>query len=245
MRRTTTIAALCVALTGLAAPAAADARFRVQNKLFDVQVKGYQLTTWSHDHPSRGGCDSNRKGGGREVMRFTSKKVRLRGMWVGGFAPTFSGAKLGVVGKIPLRTRITRSGEMQNWGGQICSYGDGTGGQKEKPKDCGTKYSNALRTTLEYDPASKTSLGLGRDFGNPDDVFENCPAGPLMWPKAQVLSAKGKRLGRRMSYRRLFNGDQQHILRMGSVVDNTTFETPARTEVGWQVTITRVVKKKK
>jgi hypothetical protein len=234
-----TITALGLSLAALSAPAAAEA-LSVKNSRFDVSVKGYQLTTWSHDHPARGGCDSNTKGSGREVMRFTSKPVRLRGMWVKGFYPTFSGAKLGSVGKIPLRTRITRTGDYTHWGGQICSYGDGNGSQQPPAKDCGTKYSSALKTTLEYDPGNKVSLGLGRDFGNPDDVFTNCPAGPLMWPKAQVLSAKGKRLGRRVSYRDLFFGPRRHILRMGSKVDNTTYETPAETEVGWEVTITRV-----
>jgi hypothetical protein len=243
MTRKSSLVAAAAALVALAAPAAADAKFRVENTKFDVSVKGYQLSTWSHSHTATGGCDVNSAGGGREVMRFRSKPTRMSGLYLPGTGtvPTFHrlGAPLGKDG-IPLRTRITRSGDLKSWGGQVCSYGDGTGGPGEKPKDCGTRYSNALSAPLDYDLKGKQTLGLNQDFGTPPDPFSNCPAGPLMFPKVVTYGARVKRLGRRLPYRELFHGPRRHILRFGTTLPNDTFETPAKTEVGWEITITRV-----
>jgi hypothetical protein len=238
-----TAALLATAALALPATAGAAGRIHVTRAHFDVSIKGYQLSTWSHSHTATGGCDSNVAGGGREVMRFRSKTTRMSALYVtpGGTVPTFHrlGAPLGKDG-IPLRTRITRSGDLKTWGGPICSYGDGTGGETPKAKDCGTRTSNALSAELEYDLKGKQSLGLGSDFGEAKDPFANCPAGPLMFPKAINYGKGFKRLGRKLTYRELFHGPRRHILRFGTTLPNDTFETPAKTEVGWEMTITRV-----
>jgi hypothetical protein len=234
-----------IAAAALAAPASAGAAggIHVTRAHFDVSVKGYQLSTWTHQHTAGGGCDSNSAGSGREVMRFRSRTTRMSALYVtpGGGYPTFHrlGAPLGK-DAIPLRTRITRTGDLKSWGGPICSYGDGTGVTAEKPKDCGTRYSNALSAELQYDLKGKQVLGLGRDFGRANDPFENCPSGPLMFPNVVTYGKGLKSLGRKLPYRELFHGPRRHILRFGTTLPNDTFETPAKTEVGYEITITRV-----
>jgi hypothetical protein len=234
-----TVAATLAAAVALTAPTAASAKLRVENAMFDVSIKGYQVTTWSQSHESRGGCDVNTKGSGSETMRFRSRKVRLRSIWVHGQSPLFvsAGADADPRVRVPLRTRVTRQGDVAQWG-DPCSEGDGTG-TGPAAKDCGTKYSNALAAQILYESRDPTRLGLGSDFGSPPDLFANCPAGPLMWPKA-VTTNNGRMLGRRVGYRELFHGAQQHILRIGATIPNDTFEVQAKTEVGWELTITRV-----
>ena len=176
-------------------------------------------------------------------MRFRSKTTRMSAFSItpGGGIPVFHrvGAPLGK-SAVPLRTRITRSGDYKTWGGPVCSYGDGTGATSEKPKDCGTRYSSALSAELQYDFKGKQVLGLGRDFGHGLDPFENCPSGPLMFPNVVSYGKSLKPLGRKLPYHDLFHGPRKNILRFGTTLPNDTFETPAKTEVGWEITITRV-----
>jgi len=238
-----TIATLTL-LAALSAPAVAHAEPKYEYAQFDVSVKGYQISTWTKSHVAGEGCDLNAQGSGREVMRFRSKKVRIAASWYPGIAGPLllqKGGKVGGRRGIPLRTRITRTGTLDQWG-VPCSSGSGTGAA-ETPQDCGTRHSDRLRALLAYDPAKPTSLGLSDDFSWSPDVFENCPGGPMMFPKVAVRRPDGTRLGRRLPFRDLFHGPQQHILRMGATFDNPIYEGTSSTEVGWEVTITRVKKR--
>jgi hypothetical protein len=135
-------------------------------------------------------------------MRFKSKKVRIGANWYRGIeSPPLFLQRGGMVGGrrgIPLRTRVTRTGELDQWG-VPCSSGSGSG-VAEAPQDCGTKHSNKLRAYLKYDPANPTSLGLEDEFGWAPDLFENCPAGPMMFPKVGVRKPDGTRLGREVGW---------------------------------------------
>jgi hypothetical protein len=245
MRPLRPIATALVATAALAAPATAGAAagFHVTQARFDVTVEGRQVSTWTHQHTARGGCDSNSEGGGREVMRFTSKPTRMSAFRVtpGGGIPVFHriGAPLGK-SAIPLHTRITRSGSYKTWGGPVCSYGDGTGTTTEQPKDCGTRTSNRLAAELQYDFKGKQVLGLNSDFGHAPDPFANCPSGPMMFPNVLTYGKGLKPLGRKLPYRDLFRGPRKNILRFGTTLPNDTFETPAKTRVSYEITITRV-----
>ena len=142
--RIKTIASLAgVLAVGCAtAPAQAAPGFGLKSASFKVEVEGVQTNAWKTDHANQGGCDVDIHGDGTEVVRFKSKPKVVKLYQFGKSTPLFLNSGKRYDKYIDLASKITRRGSVTTSGGQICSYGDGTGStQTPKPPDCGTKHS--------------------------------------------------------------------------------------------------------
>jgi hypothetical protein len=237
--RATLIPITLIAATGALAAPAATAAPKIQQATFDVQVEGTQSVTWSSKHVSQFDCDVNIDGSGTETTRFKSKKVRYKLSRYGGLDPIFIGPK----GDIPLKGRITRNGSVKTWGGQVCSHGDGTGGQAPTAPDCGTKTATG-RVELRYASKAKNLLMLGRAGSNDKDPFANCPWGGVSWPRLLTYSGTQdtvKDVGQKVPVNDLLDpAFGQHIVIGRGTYKESWPETTATTKVRWELKLTRV-----
>lgn len=177
-RKLTALLALATASAlVLAAPAGAKQPFAYKSATFKVEVEGVQTNAWRTDHANRGGCDVDIHGDGTEVVRFKSKPKIVKLYQFGSTTPMFLNSGKRYDTYIDLVSKITRRGSVTTTGGQVCSYGDGTGAtQPPKPPDCVTKHS-VLYAELNYSSRKKNLLMLEQAMVVPLGPFYNCPSG--------------------------------------------------------------------
>ncbi len=245
--RIKTIACLAVAAVAAggtaASPAAAKNPFGYKSASFKVEVQGVQTNAWKTDHASHGGCDVDIHGSGTEVVRFQSKPKVVKLYQFGNTTPLFLNTGKRYDKYIDLESKITRRGSIQTGAGQICSYGDGTGGTTPKPPDCGTKHSRWY-AELNYSPSKKDFLTLEQSLVVPLGPFRNCPSGSGAWPSLLDRTAKGP-VGRRLPARDLFGSNQQHAIRAAAREEYTSTEDWHQTTIQYTIKLTRVGKVQK
>jgi hypothetical protein len=242
--RIKTIACLAVAgaVSVAAAPAQAKTGFGLKSASFKVEVEGVQTNAWKTDHANQGGCDVDIHGSGTEVVRFKSRKPKVFKLYqFGTTTPNFlnSGKKFDKY--IDLAAKITRRGSISTTGGQICSYGDGTGATTPpKPPDCGTKHSTWYGE-LNYSSRKKNFLMLEQALVVPLGPFYNCPNGSGSWPSLLDRTKKGE-VGQRLPTGDLFGPNQQHVIRAAGRDEYSDKETWHQTTIQYTIKLTRVGK---
>jgi hypothetical protein len=217
-----------------ARPAAASARF--QTGRFRVELEGVQRTTWETHHVKQFACDVNIDGHGTETVRFRSRPAVLT---VGSFGDS---TPVLLIGRKPaildLRSRITRNGVLDSSGGEVCSYGDGTGGAPPPP-DCGTKRST-LFAELTYDSQRPGVIGLDQALVTPLGPFRNCPSGGTSWPALFDHHVDTSRMiGQRLPARELFHHGKHIVIARGREQQNTAGDR-STTTIRWTLSLTRI-----
>jgi hypothetical protein len=176
-------AAALAAVMVTAGPAAAAPLPKIYD--YEIEIRGAQTNKWSHDHANQGGCDVDIHGSGRETVKFSSRPLHVKIMRGGGTTEPFTilppdptrGPDL------PLRATVKRSGSISTTGGEVCSYGDGTGDVRAQgPVDCGTKKASGLRVSLRFLKTPKNMLYMTEGYTDPADPFQNCPGGSGAFP---------------------------------------------------------------
>ena len=235
-------AALALAAGALtAAPAAAKTPFVQQGK-FRVQVEGVQKTTWTHQHAKQFDCDSNSVGSGKETVRFKSKAEVVKIFKFGRSTPIVMQGKRGKA-ILDLRSKITRNGTRTESGGKVCSYGDGNGTAPKAP-DCGTKRS-VLFADLDYLSGRKDVIGLQQSLALPLGPFYNCPVGGTSWPSLLDRDVnKSRDIGTKLPARELFRYGKHIVIGKGRE-KQANAEDSSTTTIRWELTLTRLGKKKR
>jgi hypothetical protein len=240
MRTTLTTLAALAACAFVAAPAQAANPanpFDYKSAKFKVEVEGVQTTAWTHSHTKQFACDSNSKGEGTEVVRFASKPKVVQLFQIGNTTPLFrNGRKIDAA--IDLLSRITRRGTWSDWGADICSHGNGTGGETPPPPDCGTKRSK-LYTDLRFSSAKKDFITLEQSLVLPLGPFRNCPVAGLSWPSFLDRTDKGE-VGRRLPVRTLFGRNRKHIVVVTARKEHRDAEDWYRTTIRYSIALTRI-----
>jgi hypothetical protein len=235
----TTIACLAgIAAIGASA-APAQATFGYKAATFKVEVEGVQTNAWKTNHVNQGGCDADMNGEGTEVVRFHSTPKLVKAYSFTGSKPMFlnSGKKFDKY--IDLISKITRRGTMTVSGGKVCSYGDGTGGEKPQP-DCGTKHSKWY-AELNYSSNKRDFLMLEQALVVPLGPFRHCPSGNGAWPSMLDRTNKGE-VGRRLPQRDLFGSNRLHIIRAAGREEATSGDHWHQTTIQYTIKLTRVGK---
>jgi hypothetical protein len=241
--RIKTIASLAgVLAVGCAtAPAQAAPGFGLKSASFKVEVEGVQTNAWKTDHANQGGCDVDIHGDGTEVVRFKSKPKVVKLYQFGKSTPLFLNSGKRYDKYIDLASKITRRGSVTTSGGQICSYGDGTGStQTPKPPDCGTKRSTWY-AELNYSSRKKDFLTLEQAPVVPLGPFYNCPWGSGAWPSLLDRTPKGE-VGRRLPTSDLFGSNQQHVIRAAGRDEYSDSEDWHQTTIQYSIKLTRIGK---
>jgi hypothetical protein len=236
----TTIAALAGVLAIGESAAPAQAMFGYKAATFKVEVKGVQTNAWKTDHANQGGCDADMHGDGTEVVRFHSKPKLVKAYTFTGSKPMFLNTGKKFDRYIDLISKITRRGSMTVSGGQVCSYGDGTGGEAPKPPDCGTKYSKWY-AELNYSSNKRDLLMLEQALVVPLGPFYNCPNGSGAWPSLLDRTDKGE-VGRRLPPRDLFGPNRLHIIRAAGREEATSGDHWHQTTIQYTIKLTRIGK---
>lgn len=230
------LAATCLLVP--AAGAAAKPAKQLTYAKYKVKVEGVQKTDWTYNHELQGHCDSNGAGGGSETVRFSSRPTKLKA-YFGLAEPVtfFGGSKANpTAGEIPLRAAVTREGQIDHWGGEPCSYGDGTGGVPPAP-DCGTKTS-ATKVELGFDHAAKRKLVL-EQTEVADDPFANCAAGGVQWPHLIEANADRSHIGEIIEVDEMMKAGQYVVLAEGRD-EQTEGDSQYVTTIRWSVNFKRV-----
>jgi hypothetical protein len=243
--RIKTIASLAVAGTVAAgcatAPAQAAPGFGLKSAVFKVEVEGVQTNAWKTDHANQGGCDVDIHGDGTEVVRFKSKPKVVKLYQFGQSTPLFLNSGKRHDKYVDLASTITRRGSVTTSGGQICSYGDGTGStQTPKPPDCGTKRS-VWYAELNYSSKKRDFLKLDQALVVPLGPFYNCPNGDGSWPSLLDRTPKGE-VGQRLPARDLFGPNQQHVIRAAGRDEYRDTEDWHQTTIQYSIRLTRIGK---
>lgn len=236
----TAVVATTVALLGAAAPPADAASSRFLSGKFKVELEGVQRTTWETHHTMQFECDSNSDGMGRETVRFRSKPAVVSVAAFGASTPIILQKRRSAI--LDLRSKITRQGELTNYGGKICAYGDGTGATAPA-HDCGAK-SSTLYAELAYDGQRRGFIGLEQSLAVPLGPFLNCPVGGTAWPTLLDRNiATSRMIGQRLPVRDLFKHGKNIVIARGREVVSTG-ETTSTTTIRWTLSLTRVGKRK-
>jgi hypothetical protein len=142
---------------------------------------------------------------------------------------------------LDLRSKITRQGTFEQFGGEICSYGDGDGAPAPKPADCGTKRAK-LYAEIAYDARRPTMIGLAQALALPLGPFYNCPSGGTSWPTLLDRDgAKSRMISQRLPARELFDHGKHIVIGRGREVVRTE-ESSSTTTIRWTLSLTRVVR---
>jgi hypothetical protein len=238
---TATLAVAALALTLPAAGTAAKAP-NLTFGTYEVKIEGTQKTTWTLDHVLEGHCDSNSNGSGSETVRFKSKPTRLKA-YFGLSDPVtfFSGSKKnpGGLPTIALNSRITRDGTINHWGGEPCSYGDGTG--VAPTPDCGTKRGT-MGVELGFDYPKKTRLVLDQtEIG--EDPYTHCPSGGPQFPYLIEANTDRSHIGQILEPDEMMKAGQYIVLAQGSD-QQTEGDSKYTTTIEWNVSFKRIGKLK-
>jgi hypothetical protein len=236
----TTIAAALACSAAAAGPAQAANPanpFDYKSAKFKVEVEGVQTTAWTHAHTKQFACDSNSKGEGTEVVRFASRPKVVQLFQIGNTTPLFRNGRR-IDAAIDLLSTITRRGTLSDWGADVCSHGNGTGGETPPPPDCGTKRSK-LYTDLRYSSAKKDFITLEQSLVVPLGPFRNCPVGGLAWPSFLDRTNRGE-VGRRLPARALFGASRKHIVIATGRSERRDAEDWHRTTIRYSIALTRI-----
>lgn len=226
--------AVAVLLAGGGSATATPALPRMAD--FTVHVEGVQRTAWEHHHLSEGGCDVSIDGSGSETVRFRSGKLRVRAY------ATPAGVQLsGLRGEPLLRLSgtVTRQGAELVGPGEVCSFGDGTGEPAPVPADCGRRpVRSTAAIGFAVRPSDLVMLVPGVDL--PSDPFANCPTGASeQYPQLLAYDDAGRRIGRRLPVRDLFDYGQHVVIARGERTQRGG-ERFATTSIRWTATFTRL-----
>ena len=237
MRKSLLIAAAALATSGAAATPA-DAAFFKSAK-YRVEVEGVQTTKWQSKHVSQGGCDSNSEGSGTEVVRFKNKGPVVVTMYAWNRStPMFLKGRR--TAEFDLDSRIARQGSLKHWGGQVCSYGDGTGSDTPPAPDCGVKRSDDMSVELRYAHRSNL-LMLEQSLVPPYGPFYHCPSGGVSWPSLLDHRTGGKEVGRRLPPRDLLRYGKNVVV-VAAKETRTTAESTYETTIRYTLSLTRLGK---
>jgi hypothetical protein len=232
-----TAAALAVLAVGAGPAQAAKNPFGYKTAKFKVEVEGVQTNAWNHQHTLQFECDSNSKGEGTEVVRFHSKPKTLTIFKFGDSAPIAMNNPKKPGADIDLIAKITRRGTMDNWGGKICAYGNGDGGETPPAPDCGTK-TGTLFTDLKFPSSPKNRVMLEQSLVVPLGPFRNCP-GNRGWP-GFLDRASGKDVTQKLSSAELFGTDKKHIVILTGRDTQKDAENWSETTIRYSISLTRI-----
>jgi hypothetical protein len=232
----TAVAATAIALLGAATPPADAAGSPFLSGKFKVELEGVQRTTWESHHTQQFECDSSSDGTGRETVRFRSKPAVVAVAAIGASTPIILQNRKTAI--LDLRSKITRQGDLNDYGGKICSYGDGTDATPPAP-DCGTK-SSTLYAELAYDSQRRGFIGLEQSLAVPLGPFLNCPVDGTAWPTLLDRNiATSRMIGQRLPVRGLFKHGKNIVIARGREVVSTG-ETTSTTTIRWTLSLTRI-----
>jgi hypothetical protein len=236
------VLAAAIAVGG-AAPQQAAALPKVKQAKFKVTVEGWQKHDWSVNHESTGRCDPTDHSYGGEYAKFKSiAPVKLTAIRVGKEAPSF------LIGK-GLPYIDTTADVARNAVAAVSSIPEDcphTGGSPDDgppiPSDCGLKTVTRYPVMLEYSGLIKNSIALTGDPGAVGPLFYNCGSGAF--PNL-IDSAFGQPIVSELPPKELFDKKIGKLIVIGGDVEEFPMpETKARTEVHWEISLTRKRKKK-
>lgn len=222
------------------APQQADALPTVRQAKFKLSVEGWQKNDWAASHESTGRCDASDHSYGGEYAKFKSiRPVTLKAIQIGKETPNF------LIGKgLPYidttadvaRNSVSAVGPVPD----DCAVSGG-GGDPVAP-DCGLKTVSPYPLQLEYSHEVKNSIALTSAYAD-GPLYNACGGGafpylideePLSGPIVSELPPKelfDKRIGK--------------LIVIGTgVYDLPLPDFSDRTEVRWEVTLTRKGQKK-
>lgn len=224
--------ALCAlaAAPSLASAAPTDAR----SGRFRVELEGVQRTTWETRHAPQFACDVAIEGSGTETVAFRSPPTIVD---VSAFGRTVVLRRGRGPATIDLAATITRRGELTETGGEICSDGDGTGGQPQAP-DCGRRRSQ-LAVDLRHSGGRRALVTVEPSLAAPLDTFAACPEGGTSWPSLLTRDDRGRAIGQRLPAADLFEHGKSIVVARGRET-YLDLDTTATTTIRWALSFTRI-----
>jgi hypothetical protein len=226
---------------GATAPEQASAMPKVKQAKFKLTVEGWQKNDWSINHESTSRCDPSDHSYGGEYAKFKSiKPVTLTAIQIGKEQPSF------MIGKglpyVDTTADVARNSTPAVSGVPADCIGSG-GGDGPNVPDCGLKTLSPYPVALEYSPLFKKSITL-TSAGVFGPLYQYCGGG--VFPNLLASDTTGFPIHSELPPKELFDKKIGKLIVIGhGEYDFPMAEVKDRTEVHWEVTLTRKGKKRK